>query len=124
MATNPETVHELRTKLRADLVIAMKARRSEVVSALRTAIAALDNAEAVAAPDTSVESVSEHVAGVGAGVGSTERERRALSVEEVRKLLRSQVEERVVEAERYESLGRSDAAQRLRVEADALRKYL
>ena len=124
MATSPETVHELRSALRADLVAAMKARRPEVVSALRTAIAALDNAEAVAVPDTPAESVSEHVAGVSIGVGSTETERRALSVEEVRTLLRSQIEERVTEAERYESLGRSDAAQRLRIEADALRKYL
>lgn len=123
MTTRPETVHDLRSALRADLVTAMKARRTEVVSALRTAIAALDNAEAVSAPDVPVESVSEHVAGVGVGLGSTERERRALSVDEVRSLLRAQVQERINEAERYDSHGRSEAAERLRREADALRKY-
>ncbi|MEU3307530.1 hypothetical protein [Nocardiopsis sp. NPDC006832] len=123
MTTNSETVHELRAELRADLVIAMKARRSEVVSALRTAIAAVDNAEAVEVPDAPMESVSEHVAGVGVGVGSTETGRRTLSVDEVRSLLRAQVQERINEAERYDSHGRSEAAERLRREAGALRKY-
>lgn len=123
MTTPPETVQELRSALRADLLTAMKARRTEVVSALRTALAAVDNAEAVTVPDAPVESVSEHVAGSGIGVGSTEIERRALSVEEVLRLLRAQVRERITEAERYDSHGRGDAAERLRREADALRKY-
>ena len=98
-------------------------RRPEVVSALRTALAAVDNAEAVAVPDAPVESASEHVAGARVGVGAAETERRTLSVDEVRSLLRAQVQERITEAERYDSHGRSEAAERLRREADALRKY-
>lgn len=123
MTKRPEKVQELRSALRTDLVTAMKARRPEVVSALRTALAAVDNAEAVAVPDASVESASEHVAGARVGVGAAETERRTLSVDEVRSLLRAQVQERITEAERYDSHGRSEAAERLRREADALRKY-
>lgn len=123
MTAHPETVQDLRSALRADLLTAMKARRSEVVSALRTALAAVDNAEAVAVPNAPMESASEHVAGAGIGVGSTETERRTLSIDEVRSLLRVQVQERVTEAELYDSYGRSEAAERLRREADAMRKY-
>lgn len=123
MTKRPEKVQELRSALRTDLVTAMKARRPEVVSALRTALAAVDNAEAVAVPDASVESASEHVASARVGVGAAETERRTLSVDEVRSLLRAQVQERITEAERYDSHGRSEAAERLRREADALRKY-
>lgn len=118
-----EDVHDLRALLRADLVVAMKARRPEVVSALRTALAAWDNAEAVTVPKVQREGGSEHVAGARVGIGAAEVERRVLSVEEVRALLRRQVEERVEEAERYDSHGRHEAAERLRREADALRKY-
>ncbi|GAA0627276.1 hypothetical protein GCM10009547_33550 [Sporichthya brevicatena] len=39
---------DLRARLRADLVAAMKAK-PEVVSALRTTLAAIDNAEAIVA---------------------------------------------------------------------------
>lgn len=116
-------VQGLRAMLRDDLVVAMKARRPEVVSALRTALAAWDNAEAVTVPEVREEGGSEHVAGTRIGIGAAEVERRVLPVEEVRALLRRQVEERVVEAERYESHGRNDAAERLRREAEALRKY-
>lgn len=43
----------LRDALRRDLASAMKAREPDAVSALRTVIAAIDNAEAVPAPDES-----------------------------------------------------------------------
>nr|MDT0662861.1 hypothetical protein [Micromonospora sp. DSM 115978] len=110
--------------LRADLVAAMKARRPEVVAALRTAIAAIDNAEAVQAPDRTAAASSEHVAGARSGVGSTETDRRVLAIADVHALLAAQVTERVAEADRYDSYGRHDAAARLRREADALSRYL
>ena len=115
----------LRARLRADLRTAMKARQEEVVSALRTAIAAIDNAEAVAVPDDGVaEEGSAHVAGARLGVGAAEAERRVLPLDEVRAILRAQVDDRVTEAERWAGNGRDDAAERLRREADALRGYL
>ena len=121
----PEDTQALRSLLRTDLVAAMKARRTEAVSALRTAIAVIDNAEAVDTPaQASVHTVSEHVAGARTGVGSTEAERRILSLDDVRALLQAQVDDRTGEADRYDTYGQRDAALRLRREADVLRQYL
>lgn len=118
-----EDAQTLRSILRTDLVTAMKSRRPEAVSALRTALAAMDNAEAVAVPNGEAEAASAHFAGTRTGVGSTEAERRVLSIAEAHALLTDQIQERVVEADRYEALGERSAAHRLRLEADALRKY-
>lgn len=121
----PEDAAALRSLLRADLVAAMKARRTEAVTALRTAIAVIDNAEAVEAPAQAASHAgSEHVAGARTGVGSTEAERRVLSLAEVRALLRAQVEDRTGEADRYDTYGQRDAALRLRREADVLSRYV
>ncbi|WP_407563084.1 hypothetical protein [Streptomyces sp. 184] len=124
--TDPETTDDaqaLRTLMRADLRAAMKERRREAVSALRAALAAIDNAEAVEAPDA-LPAGSEHVAGAHAGVGSAEAARRVLSADDVRALLRTQIAERRTEADVYETGGHGDAAARLRREADALDTYL
>ena len=125
--TDPGTAEDaqaLRSLLRADLRAAMKARDREAVSALRTALAAIDNAEAVQAPDAPAGQQSEHVAGATAGVGSAEAARRVLSADDVRALLRAQIDERRTEAEVYETGGQADAAARLRREADTLGAYL
>ena len=126
--TDPEV---LRSAMRADLVAAMKERRREVVAVLRTALAALDDAEAVAAPaaQSSVQGGQSpvqggHVAGARVGVGSTEVERRVLSLADVRAVLEAQIAERTVEAERYDTYGQHDAANRLRREAGVLGAYL
>jgi len=42
----------LRAALRQDLTAALRARDAEALAALRTAVAAIDNAEAVATTDT------------------------------------------------------------------------
>lgn len=117
----------LRARMRTDLVTAMKARERDTVSALRTAIAALDNAEAVEVaddPHAASRATSEHVAGASVGVGAAETARRTLTADDVRGVLRAQIAERTTEADQYEALGQADAAARLRREADALRPYL
>ena len=119
-----QAAESLRSSLRDDLVTAMKARETDIVGALRSAIAAIDNAEAVAAPASTKVEASETIAGATAGVGSTEFERRDLSITEVQMLLSDQMAECEAAAELYESHGQQDAASRLRREADALRKYL
>lgn len=103
------TVEATKAAMRRDLSAAMKERRAEVVTALRTAIAVLDNAEAVE-PDP--ES------------GATEVARRFLSASDVETLLRGCVDDNLAEALRYDDLGRSDAAERLRREAQIIRGYL
>jgi uncharacterized protein YqeY len=114
----------LRAALRADLVAAMKARDTDVVTALRAAIAAIDNAEAVESPGGASATTSEHFAGAHVGVGSTDVARRDLTLDDVQAILHEQMTERSVEAERYDALGQSDAAARLRREARALAKYV
>jgi len=103
----------------------MKARQPDVVTALRTALGAFDNAEAVPLPDLPrVVATSEHVAGATAGHGSAEVTRRDLSIDDLRRILRAQVAECGAEAVRYESYGQSEAATRLRRQAAALSGYL
>ncbi len=109
-ARQPADAHGLRALLRRDLGVALKTRRAEAAAALRTTIAAIDNAEAV--DPATVED------------GSTEVARRDLSMADVRAVLHNHIDDYVTEAERYQSLGRHDAAQRLRRQADTLRPYL
>jgi uncharacterized protein YqeY len=115
---------DVRTRLRADLVAAMKARRPEVVGVLRSAVAALDNAEAVESAGPATDPSSVHVAGSRAGVGSTEASRRRLTDADIASVLRGEVDARITEAERYDDHGQHDAAARLRREAEVLRGYL
>jgi uncharacterized protein len=114
----------VRARLRDGLTSAMRARDREAVSALRTTLAALDNAEAVAVTGESEAVESVHVAGARAGVGAAEAGRRALSPAEVRGVVQSHVTERTVEADRYDAHGQPEVARRLRREADVLRPYV
>jgi uncharacterized protein YqeY len=111
--------------LRRDLTAALKERDPVAVAALRSAISAIENAEAVdAGVSESRRASSEYIAGVAAGVGSADVERRALSDAELVAIVCEQVEERTEAADGYEKLGRHDQAARLRREADRLREYL
>jgi uncharacterized protein len=114
----------LRAALRRGLTAALKARQPDAVAALRTAIAAIDNAEAVAAPDTSAPATSARIAGAHSGVGSAEAPRRRLDSGRVRSILRDQITEHTREADRYDALGRTDVARRLRDQARLLAQYL
>ena len=69
-ANGPPT---LRATLRRHLASAMRAREPDAVSALRTAIAAIDNAEAVPARQTSQATTSAHFAGARAGTAPSAR---------------------------------------------------
>jgi len=125
----PEPGHDtdpqaLRAALRRHLTSAMKARELDAVSALRTAIAAIDNAEAVPAPEQGSATTSGHIAGARAGVGAAEAARRDLSGSQQRAILRDQVTGYTADADRYEALGQPDAARRLRSQARLLTAYL
>jgi uncharacterized protein len=117
-------VDVLRTHLRQDLRDAMKARRREDVAALRTLIAAIDNAEAggVIAP-TSGQSSTEHVAGATTGAGSSEADRRSISPAELRAILDREIEEIEEHVTRYEKLGKSEDAASLRIQLNVLARY-
>jgi len=125
----PESGHDtgrnaLRHALRRDLAMAMKARQPDAVAALRAAIAAIDNAEAVPAPEARQAATSSHIAGARAGLGAAEAARRDLSNSDQRAILRDKITGYTAEADRYEALGQSDAAARLRTQARLLSAYL
>jgi len=109
--------------MRQDLTAALKAREPDAVAALRTAIAAIDNAEAVAAPDTSPAGAGGRIAGARDGVGSTEAARRPLDAGQVRAIVRDQMDDAMREADRYDALGQAGAAERLRRQARVLAAY-
>lgn len=73
----------------------MRERDRVAVSALRTTLAALDNAEALPVEDVgggiSVQSGSEHVAGAAVGVGAAEADRRQLTEDGERAVVASEV---------------------------------
>ena len=125
----PEPGHDtgrnaLRHALRRDLAMAMKAREPDAVAALRAVIAAIDNAEAVPAPEARQAATSSHIAGARAGLGAAEAARRDLSNSDQRAILRDKITGYTAEADRYEALGQSDAAARLRTQARLLSAYL
>lgn len=115
----------MRATLRRDLTAALKSRDRVAVAALRSALAAIENAEAIPAdhpvPGTAG---SGHIAGSTTGLGAAEADRRQLTEDDLLAIVEAEVHERSVSAAEYEQLGRDDHAQRLRAEADLLRQYL
>jgi uncharacterized protein len=115
----------LRDRLRDGLPAAIKARDGVAVAALRSALAAIENAEAVTPPPGSpAEATHAQLAGTVVGVGAAEAERRALSEAEIEEIARAEVDERRAAADAYERAGRPEEARRLRAEADVLVGYL
>ena len=112
-------VSVFKQQLRDALTAAMKERDKTAVTALRSALAAIDNAEAVEARDLAA-AVSDHIAGAVAGLGAGEVERRTLTMAEAATIVTAEATTRQVAAEEYERLGQIDGANRLRAEAAVL----
>lgn len=110
----------LRDRLRAAVPTAMKARDRRTVSALRSALAAIDNAEAVEIRDARAGAIEMSPVGPGAA----EVARRELTEAEIAAVVRGEVEERRAAAVAYEAVGRGDKAAELTAEADALSAHL
>ena len=118
-------VGTVRDRLRAALPAAMKARDAVAVSALRSALGAIDNAEAVEvvrAPQPGAG--HSKFAGTVRGLRATEVERRRLSAAEMDGLVRAEVADRYAAAGGYERAGHRAQAERLRGEAAVLRSCL
>lgn len=118
------TARGVRARLRAALTPAMRARDTAAVAALRSALAALDNAGAVPTSTDPASPASEHVAGAVAGVGAAEVARRELTEAEQVAIVRAEVAERGAAATVADGAGRADHAARLRAEAAALTPHL
>jgi uncharacterized protein YqeY len=112
----------LRQRLGESLKVAMNARDADAMAALRSAMSAVDNAEAVdrshAPPPTRI------VGDVRLGIGAGEVARRELSEQAIAEIVLSEVEERHSAAADYERLGHAEQASRLRAEAAVLVAFL
>ncbi len=104
----------LRARIEGALRAAMKARERAAVSALRTVLAALDNAGAVAH-----DGLPSSVTGLSADVP-----RRELTHADALALLRAEADERRAALATYAQHGRDDEAARLRTEIDAIEPFL
>jgi hypothetical protein len=113
----------LRTRLRGDLRAAMKGQRRDEMAALRTLIAAIDNAESVEDASPLPQPSSEHVAGALPGLGAADAARRSLSERDLQRIIEAELWERDAQAEKLTRLGRADDASRLRIEAAVIARY-
>lgn len=102
-------------RLRSDLLTARKQRDDIEITALRTAIAALENA---AAPP------AQHRVNMFGDTGPTEVPRLVLTEAQRFEILRAEIAEAELAAKQYEEHGQEAAAIRLRAECAVLARYL
>lgn len=125
----PVATPGLRERVQAALTAAVAGRDRVAVPALRSALAAVANAEALppgtapAAPDP-LPAGSRHVAGATAGLSAAEAPRRMLTDADVADVLRAEIAEHETAAEQYDRHGQPAAAARLREQARVVRALL
>ncbi|MDW4907645.1 hypothetical protein RB628_20405 [Streptomyces sp. ADMS] len=100
----------------------MRARDKAAVSALRSTLGALDNAEAAPVGVAELRGVALEQSPVGAG--ATEAARRELSEPCVVNVVRAEVAERLEAAAQLTAPAHADRAARLRAEAAVLLRFL
>jgi uncharacterized protein len=115
---------DLRTHLRRRLSSALRDQDRPAVSVLRSALAALDDAEAVQPAEGLRPEASEHFAGGVAGLGAAEVERRVLTAESQRGIVEAEIEARLAAAATYEQHGQNARGAELRSGAAVLRAVL
>jgi hypothetical protein len=89
-----DVIGQLRTGLKA----ALASRDRVAVSVLRSALAAIGNAEAVPPRSGPVAASSPHFAGAAAGLGAAEAQRRIVSDAEAVQIVTAEIEDRVMAA--------------------------
>lgn len=104
----------IRGRMQADLTAAMKARDRTAVAALRGALSAISNAEAIEVASHSALPVA----------GSTEAPRRELSEDDIRGLVQRERDEWNASAEEMRRLGRTAESEDLAAQAMILSGYL
>lgn len=114
---------ELRLRMRAVLTEALRARDKASASALRSALAALENAEAVPAVSPDGAAGSAHVAGAYVGVGTAEAERRRLTSAEETAIVDGELAGLAEAVATYDRLSDSDRAAAPRIGRAALAPF-
>jgi len=108
---------DVMARLRDTLSAAVRSRDMTMAGVLRSTLAAIANAEAVA-PDLAgaASAATSPIAGTVLGVGSADIPRRRLEPNEIRDVVRSEIAERERAAREYESFGQAPQAAALRAE--------
>lgn len=109
-----------RTELRHRLMLARKGRDSSSTSALRSALSAIDNAETPGGPVPSAGAIADSAV----GLGSAEVIRRDLADDEIRALIRDEIDERRGAAAQFTATGHAGRAAALAAEASVLEGIL
>ena len=112
----------LRIRMSQALPEAMRARDKVAVRALRTALAAVDNAEAVPMDEAVVHGLALEQSPVGVGV--TEAARRELSEQSVEEIVRAEATERLEAAAQLPLPAYAERAVELRAEAAVLLRFV
>jgi uncharacterized protein len=128
--TVPDSAGGLEARLRRALTAALRARDLTAAAALRSALGAIGNAEAVpppaavppepGRPAAPAAGDGPHIAGAVAGLAAGEAERLRLSPAQVQAIVQAEIDERLTAAAQYEQAGHADRAARLAAEAQAL----
>jgi uncharacterized protein len=109
-----DRAESLRRHLKGDLLLAMKAKDAVAVSALRSVLAAMDNASAVP-----IDTVAVRVFGRNGDVP-----RKDLSDTDCQSIISAEVSARALAADEYSRLGRDDVAAHLRAEQAVIERYV
>ena len=117
------TVDPIRITLRAGLTPAMRARDTVAMAAIRSALAAIDNAEAVPGEAWSASAGDGPIASARLGLGAGDVQRRELTEQEVVTILEGEISGRLRAATEVERAGRPAHGERLRAEAAVLRSF-
>jgi uncharacterized protein len=119
---------DLRARLSTALKAAMRARDQVAIAALRSALAAIGNAEAVPADEHAARVApgqgGPHFAGAAVGLGAGETARRLLSPADLAAIMRTELSDREAAADHYAASGFADQAERLRREASVLESVM
>lgn len=118
----------LRRRLRDALGAAIKERDRAAVGALRSALAAIENAEAVDVAQTAENGATGRaslaIEQIPIGAGAADVARRRLTEDDVERIVRGEVAEREAAVATYERAGQGDRAVRLREEIRVLSGHL
>ncbi len=122
---------DLRARLQTALREALRSRDQAAVRAVRSALSAIANAEAVdtaaaptGTPSTGTRATAETVAGTVPGLGAAEVARRELADDDLESIVAGEISERRAAAEQYRESGRTEPADLLRQEAYLLELIL
>ncbi|GAB3068190.1 hypothetical protein GCM10027053_35450 [Intrasporangium mesophilum] len=110
----------LRSALRSRLTVALRGRDRAGAATLRSAIGALENAEAVPTSGDLASTTSSHVAGAALGLGAAEAERRVLTDADERAVVADEIEALRAAADEYTRVGAADRAAEARAAAQLL----